>query len=83
MIVGLAGIGIAGRLGASDRLGERSGPFGRGEDAPFAQRQHHRESLRFPGFAKNGVALVPRETRRRFACPALALRLGRGHARSR
>src|SRR5579883_3163485 len=53
VIVGLAGVGIAGRLRALDLVGERRGPLRPGEQAALVQGERHREGLRFPRLAKH------------------------------
>src|SRR5215469_16742409 len=53
MIVGLASVGIAGRLGALDLVGEGRGPLRPGKEATLVQRERHRKRLRLPWLAKD------------------------------
>src|SRR5258708_29500643 len=57
-VIGLAGVGITAGLRACNFVGERCRPFVPGEQAPLMQRQRHRKSLRFPGFAKYRAIIV-------------------------
>jgi hypothetical protein len=77
MVVRLTGIGITAGLSASDLVCQRGRPFGPREDAAFVKGQHNRESLRFPGFAKDGTALVTREARHSFRRRALGFSVSR------
>tara|TARA_R110002096_G_scaffold285894_1_gene479606 strand:+ start:850 stop:1026 length:177 start_codon:yes stop_codon:yes gene_type:complete len=58
MVVGLAGVGVAGSLGVLDLVGQRRGPFGPGEQAAGVQLHGHGEGLRLPGFGENRAVLV-------------------------
>ena len=52
-VIGLAAVGVTGRLGAPDFIGERRRPFVPREQSARVQRQRHGEGLCFPGFAKH------------------------------
>src|SRR5262249_7527279 len=60
-VIGVAEVGIAGRLCALDLRGERRRPLGPGEQALFVERDGERESLRLPWLAEHGAALVARD----------------------
>ena len=66
VVVGFSGVGIAGGLGFLDFLTEHGGPFAPGEQSFFVERQRHGKGVRFPGRAKDGTALIARNTRNRF-----------------
>ncbi len=57
-VIGLAGVGIAGRLCALDLVGQRGGPFVPGKQATFVQHQCHGEGLRFPRLAKHRAVVI-------------------------
>src|ERR1700733_9950078 len=48
MIIGLAGVGIAGGLRLLDLVTERRRPFRPGEQAALVERQRQRKRFRFP-----------------------------------
>ena len=64
-VIGLAGIGIAGRLRALDLLAEHRRPFRPGEQAARMQRERHGEGLRLPRLAEHRAFLVARNARHR------------------
>ena len=62
VVIGLAGIGIAGGLGFLDFFAERGRPFLPGEQAVLVELHGERKSLRFPRLAEDrtfGVAGYP------------------------
>src|SRR5207244_5723150 len=59
-VIGLARIGIAGRLRALDLGGEDGGPFRPGEQPTIVERECHGKSLRLPRLAKYGTFAVAR-----------------------
>ena len=83
LIVGLARIGIAGRLRALDLLAERLRPFAPREQAARLQRDRHRKRLRFPRFAKHRTLAVARNAAHRIEGEPGRRRRDGGHAASR
>src|SRR5215470_107078 len=79
MIVGLAGVGIARRLGTLDLLAERRRPFGPGEHAARMQRERHGEGLRFPRLAEYRTFSVAGNARHRGGGAAGSGAIDRGH----
>src|ERR1700692_2197795 len=61
MIIGLAGVGIAGGLRLLDLVAERCRPFLPGEQAAFVERQRQSKRFRFPGFAEHRPVVVARD----------------------
>src|SRR5271168_3372050 len=60
MIIGLAGIGIAGGLRLLDLVAERHRPFFPGEQAALVELQRQRKGFGFPRLTKYGTILVTR-----------------------
>ena len=60
VVVGFAGVGIAGGLGFLDFLAKHRGPLAPGEQTFFVERQRHRKRMGFPGRAKDRAVLVAR-----------------------
>ena len=54
LVIGVAGIGVAGGLGALDLLGEGRGPFGPGEEPALVQRYRHGKACASHGSRKIG-----------------------------
>src|SRR5262249_52621587 len=79
VIVGLAGVGIAGRLRALDLLAERRRPFRPGEHATLVQRERHGKSLRLPGLAEHRTFGVAGNARHRGGGAAGGGGIDRGH----
>src|SRR5271170_1621557 len=73
MIIGLAGIGIAGGLRLLDLVAERCRPFFPGEQAALVERQRQREGFGLPrraehrsfGIARNAQRVIPAERAQR------------------
>src|SRR5580692_6019647 len=61
VIIGLAGVGIAGGLRLLDLLAERCRPFLPGEQAAFVERQRQRERFRLPRLAEHRPIVVVRD----------------------
>ena len=81
VIIGLAGVGIAGSLRLLDFIAERRGPFGPGEQAAVVKLQRQRKGFGLPGRAEHRPFGIARD-----ACHGLrrAVRGGIGaHAGSR
>src|SRR5579864_3760617 len=62
VVIGVARIGVARRLGALDLAGEGRRPFGPGKQPALMQRQRHREGLRLPWLAEHRPLLTARQT---------------------
>ena len=62
-VIGLAGVGIAGRLRALDLVRQGRRPFGPGEQPARVQRERHREGLRLPRLAEHRAFRVARDAR--------------------
>ncbi len=60
VVVGFAGVGIAGGLGFFNFLAKHRGPLGPDEQTFFVQRQRHGERMGFPGRAKDWAVCVAR-----------------------
>src|SRR5208282_2463027 len=52
VVIGLAGVGIAGGLRLLDLVAESGGPFRPGKQAALFERQRERERCRLPGLAE-------------------------------
>src|SRR6516164_6681152 len=63
-VIGIPAVGIAGGLRRPDLLRQRRGPFGPAEKTPLMQEEGHRKSLRLPGLAENGTAVITLPARR-------------------
>jgi hypothetical protein len=68
MVVGFAGIGIAGGLRFLDLAAERGGPFFPGKHAALVERQSERKGLRFPRLTKHRAFCVTRDALQRLGC---------------
>ena len=82
-VIGLATVGIARGLGAPDFIGERRRPFVPGEQSARVQRECHRKSLRFPGFAKHRAVGVTGDAGHGAGRRVSGLRIKRHQVRSR
>ena len=78
MIIGLAGVGIAGGLRFFDFFAERGGPFPPGKQAALVERDGERKSLRLPRLAKHRAIVIARNALHRLR---RALRCGVGRHR--
>src|SRR6202166_3004837 len=65
VIIGLAGVGIAGGLRLLDLVAERCRPFLPGEQAALVERQRQRERFRLPGFAEHRSVVIAGNARDR------------------
>ena len=66
VVVGFAGVGIAGRLGLLDFLTKHGGPLAPGEQSFFVERQRHGKRMGFPGRAEDRAVGVVRHAGKRF-----------------
>src|SRR5580704_4920676 len=81
MIIGLAGVGIAGGLRLLDLVAQRRRPFRPGEQAALVERQRQRKRFRLPRLAEYRPVVVAGDTGdglRRAQCGGVG-----GHAGSR
>src|SRR6516164_7517629 len=67
-IIGVAEVGVAGRLGAFDLFAQRRRPFAPREQPALVERHGERERLRLPRLAEHRPTLVARQARHRFRC---------------
>ena len=58
VIVGFAGVGIAGSLRLFDLFAKHRRPLAPGEQTILIERQRHGKCVRFPGRAKDRAVLV-------------------------